>query len=539
MDIILIYVVLALTISITINLWLKRQGISQIIGYIITGIIITYAFGLQDIKNSHELELIGEFGIVFLMFTIGLELSLAKLKLMKYIVFFNGFFQVFLSAAIVYAITHFGFGIKPVPSLIISMALSLSSTAVVLTYLKQSKEIYAPYGQNAMGILIFQDLAVIPMLLLMGFLNSEDVALQDILIGTAVSATIVLLFLLTIGKKIVEFFLRHAANSHLEELFIGSVLAIVVGASLFAHSMGFTYSLGAFVAGMIIAETKYHYKVEADIAPFKDLLLGTFFITVGMKIDLTFLYYNFTLITTILLLIMVLKTVIIFGIIRLRGDNTQSFKTALALSQVGEFSFALLAIAQRDDLISYELAQLLVLLVVLSMIITPFMIANVNKISSLFFKDKLLVEEINASVNMRNHVIVCGYSVVGKFAVRYLKEKHMNYVIIDNSYKHVKEGLEDGEPIFYGNAEKVSVLQALSIDQASAVLLTLENFEKKRLICESILKYNSNLNLVVKIDSLEEKLGLSDLAINYIVDGKKEVAALLVEASSKCTLPSR
>lgn len=535
-DLTLFYIVGALVLSISINLWFKKLGVSQIIGYIVTGTVIVYGFELGHSKESLELELIGEFGIVFLMFTIGLEISLAKLKSIKYLVFVNGFFQVVVTALIVFVISNYLLGLDMISSLIISMALSLSSTAVVLTYLKQSKEIHAPYGQNAMGILIFQDLAVIPMLLLIGFLTSQGLSIDQILINTAISAVIVLTFLLTIGKKIVGFFLAHAANSHLEELFIGTVLAIVLATSIFAHQMGFTYSLGAFVAGMIIAETKYHYKVEADIAPFKDLLLGTFFITVGMKIDLGYLASNIINILGVLIVVMAIKTIVIFVVTRFKNDNTASFKTALALSQVGEFSFALFALAQKDHLISDDLAQFLVLLVVISMITTPFVISHINKISALFFKDKLLLEDVKETMNIKHHVIVCGYSIVGKFAVEELKSQHMQYLIVDNSYKHVKEGLDEKEPIYFGNAEKVSVLQALHIDEAAAVLVTLDNFEKKRLICESILKYNPNVNLVVKITSLEEKEGLADLPINYIIDGKKEVATILVEAASRCTL---
>ncbi|MEA3523076.1 MAG: cation:proton antiporter, partial [Campylobacterota bacterium] len=245
MESILLYTVLALGISVVINLILKKLGISQIIGYILTGTVIAYGFDLHHVKDSHLLELIGEFGIVFLMFTIGLEISLAKMKLMKVEVFGNGLLQVGVSATIFYFITHHGFGIDTSASIIIALALALSSTAVVLSYLKSSKHIHQPYGQRAMGILIFQDLAVIPILLLIGFLSMPELDLETVLIDTALSALVLVGLLFVIGKRAMTWLLHFSADSNIEELFMGSIIVILMGASLFAHYMGFTYSLGA------------------------------------------------------------------------------------------------------------------------------------------------------------------------------------------------------------------------------------------------------------------------------------------------------
>ena len=269
----LLYVIVALGISLILNIFFKKFGVSQIIGYIFTGTIIVYAFDLREASHSHELEMVGEFGIVFLMFTIGLEISLSKMGSMKKEIFGNGAMQVGFTALAVYAIAHYLFSIDTISSLIISMAFALSSTAVVLSYLKTSKEIYTPYGQRSTGILVFQDIAVIPILILIGFLSSEaDESIYIILTDTMMSAIMVVGLLFVVGKRLMSWLLHFSASSELDELFMGSVLFIVVAASLFAHYMGFTYSLGAFVAGMIIAETKYHHKVESDIAPLKDIL---------------------------------------------------------------------------------------------------------------------------------------------------------------------------------------------------------------------------------------------------------------------------
>ena len=534
---ILSYVIAALGISVFINLILKRLGISQIIGYIVTGTVIVYLFDLRHMTDSHTLELIGEFGIVFLMFTIGLEISLQKLNTMKMDVFGNGLMQVGITALLFYAVSHYIFNISNVASVIIALAFALSSTAVVLTFLKQSKEINLPYGQRSMGILIFQDIAVIPILLLIGFLSVEDASVSEILFQTAWSAILLIGLLFTVGKRVMTWLLHFSANSMEEELFMGSVLVIVFAASMAAHMAGFTYSLGAFVAGMIIAETKYHHKVETDIAPFKDLLLGTFFVTVGMKIDLLYFSEHIVSIVGVLILVLIAKMIIIFSVMRFASTPRTSFKTALALSQVGEFSFAVFALASSSNLMDADLVQFLVLVVVLSMIITPFLITKIGVITDKLFKESQTLSKVKVEDKMRkNHVVVCGYSVVGHFVVDKLHARGSSCVIVDYNIKHVREGLAKGEEIYWADISKPSILESLHVADASAVVVTLDNIEKKRAICEAILAHAPKVNLVVKVSSLEGKNALSDLPITVIVDAKREVAKILVEEAMSCNL---
>lgn len=532
------YATAALAISVILNLFLKKIGVSQVIGYILTGTIIVYAFDLRQLNDSHALEQIAEFGIVFLMFTIGLELSLPRLGTLKQIVFVNGMMQVVLTAFTVFALAYRLFGIALTPSIIIASAFALSSTAVVLGYLKSSKEIHLPYGQRAMGILIFQDIAVIPILLLISFLASDSGDWKSTLLHTAESAVLVMVILFFIGRPLMTWLLHFAADSGIEELFLGSVLVIAVGASLLAHGMGFTYSLGAFLAGVIIAETKYHTKVEADIASFKDLLLGIFFVTVGMKIDLTFFAQHFMSIIGILAAVMLLKSVIIFSLIRLSSSTPVSLKTALSLSQLGEFSFAIFALAASDGLISRELEQYLIMMVVVSLILTPFYLPKIHPFIVRRFAQKGLHDNLEPVAERHDHLIVCGYSTVGKFVAQQLKARGMDYVVIDNSLKHVKEGLKKGEDIYLGDLSKPSIAQALHTENASAVIVTLDNPEKKILICDTVLSINPQANLVVKIVTLEEKKALEAMHIDHIVDGKEEVAKVLVNQAMQCKMKS-
>lgn len=537
MENVLLYVIVALGISIIMNIFLKKLGVSQIIGYIFTGTIIVYAFDLRDISSSHTLEMAGEFGIVFLMFTIGLEISLAKMGSMKKEIFGNGLMQVSFTAIIVYLIAHYGFSFGEKTSLIIALAFALSSTAVVLSYLKSSKEIYKPYGQISTGILVFQDIAVIPILILIGFMTTqENQGLFEIVSQTLISVVIVLLLLFVVGKRIMTWLLHFSASSEVEELFMGSVLFIVIGASLVAHYMGFTYSLGAFIAGMIIAETKYHHKVESDIAPFKDILLGTFFVVVGMKIDVAVFVDKIGLIVGIFIGVFILKSVIMYLLLRITSTHRRSLKAALALSQVGEFSFVIFALASIGGLIKDELAQLLVLVVIFSMVVTPFFISRIGQIVELLSGKQDVVEDMSALSTRKNHVIICGYGVVGKFVTYYLDNLGAQYIVIDNSNKHVQEALNDGHEAYLADASNNTTLDAIHIDTAAAVIVTLDNMQKKRLICEAISKHTANVNLVVKVVSLEEKEMLKDLNISVMVDGKVEVARVLVDRMVSCRL---
>ncbi|HIC44209.1 MAG TPA: potassium transporter [Sulfurimonas sp.] len=533
---ILIYGTVAMAISVILNLILKRFDIPQIIGYIMTGTILVYAFDLRHAVHSEVLHMIGEFGIVFLMFTIGLEMSIHKMKEMKRDVFFNGGLQVTLTAIFIYFICVSLFDISIKTSLIIALAFALSSTAVVLTYLKQSKEIYVPYGQRSMGILIFQDIAVIPILLLIGFLSSDGADLKVVLAETAVSAVVLLSGMFIIGKRAMTWILHFSANSRVEELFMGSVLVIVVGASLIANFAGFTYSLGAFMAGMIIAETKYHHKVESDIAPFKDLLLGAFFVTVGMKIDISYFFSHVTTIIALFFAVLLLKAILIFFIVRTGSLKSTAVKTALALSQVGEFSFAIFELASANSLLSSELSQVLVLIVVLSMFLTPFIMKGIHPLAEMFSKEELVENDFTGLTGRKDHVIVCGYSIIGKFVAKELKVRGIPHIIVDNSLKHVKEGLADNKEIYYGDMSKSSILHALHANDASSVIITLDNANKKRLISEAISKYEKPINLIVKVVNLEEKEMLKDLGIHALVDGKEEVAKILVSHSVQCQL---
>ena len=535
MDSILIILATSLAIASLVNIVLTKFSVSHIIGYILTGTIVSNLFDFNVSTNLASLELIGEFGIVFLMFTIGLEMSMPKLKKMKKLIFVNGFLQVIFSAVLIFCGAYFFFAIDFISALIIALAFSLSSTAIVLTYLKKSKDILTPYGQKSVAILIFQDLAVIPILLLIGFLANSDLPMTEMLLNTLLYASLIIAFMFTLGKHLITWLLHFSSKARMEEIFLGSVLAIVIGSSLIAHHLGFTYSLGAFIAGMIIAESNFHIKVESDIASYKDLLLGTFFFSVGAKIDVIYFGAQLHFLFSILFLVMLTKAILIFLLFRKQANKSDAIKSAFALCQIGEFSFAIFALASKQQLLSEQLVNILILISVSSMIITPFMVSNIYKFAALFVTEFFESDKITP-INVSNHTIVCGFATLGRIVANDLAEQKRPFLIISDNLKHVLLARKKGYQAYFGHLDKLPVLESLKVEQSASIIITLNNTHKKKIICESVLAYYSGAKLVVKISSLEEKQQLADIAIHSFVHAQRETAALLVEQSQNIGL---
>ena len=533
---ILTMIVSTLFLSLILNLILKKFHISPIVGYIFTGMIIIIFMDFAHITHSN-LEHIAEFGIVFLMFTIGLEFSVNHLKQMKKEVFVFGSLQVILTTLFFTYVAYLVFNLDMKTSIVIGSALALSSTAIVLKVLNDNGDIHRPYGRNSVGILIFQDLAVIPILLMITILADSSVSLDDMLLNTVYSAMFVGIVLYFLGKYVTAKFLAYVVDTKVEELFIASILLIVLSSALFAHTFGFSYSLGAFLAGMLIAETKYKYQIEADLVPFRDILLGIFFITVGMQVNFTLFMENFFTIIILAIAILSLKTIIIFAILRIFTFTKRAVKTALTLAQVGEFSFAVFALASANNLISNEINQIMISVVILSLLFTSLTLRYVRSFTDYFYKQSSeLLKEPIISADIKNHIIVCGYSLLGQKIVKQLKNSQLSYVAIEHNGQHVKTGHERGDIVFFGNAASKIMLNSLYIKNATAVIIAIDNDEKIRLICESIRDIDSNIAIVVKITHQAQIDNFEDLKIHGIVNENEIVATKLIEKATRCMI---
>jgi CPA2 family monovalent cation:H+ antiporter-2 len=529
MENILLAIFLALLLSTLFNIIFKKFGISHIVGYILSGVVVSYGFNFNGL-HLESLELIGEFGIVFLMFAIGLEMNFDKIKKLKTLLLTHGLSQVMLSIGVVFVLSFYIFGLNLETSLIIALAFSLSSTAIVLTFLKESKDIVTPYGEKSLAILLFQDLAVIPILLILSFMSNDTLSLSEVLLQTFLSVVILFAIMFTLGVFVVKKLLRFSASIGLEEVFIGAVFSIVLGSSILAHSVGFTYSLGAFIAGVIIAETGFHIKVESDIESFKDLLLGTFFFSVGTKIDIVYFVMHLHYIIGVFLLVFLFKTITVFLIVKMKNDTNTSIKTALAIGNIGEFSFAIFALALSYKLISPDVANFLILVVVASLILTPFILNNIYRLSSIFEKE-FYESDVITPIGKKGHIIVVGFSTLGRVVAKQLEEKNVDFVIISDNLKHVLLARKLGYMGYFGHLDKKPVLESLKVEDALSVIITANKPERKKLISEAVKSYNENIKIIIKIDSTDERKLYRELHLHDYVDSNMEVGSVIVKKS--------
>ncbi|NQY23385.1 MAG: cation:proton antiporter [Campylobacteraceae bacterium] len=532
-------IVATLLIAIVVNLILKKFHLPTIIGYIVTGTIIAYTFSLHDAVNNHTLKEMAEFGIVFLMFTIGLEFSIEHLKRMKKEVFFTGTLQIFCTTVFVVLICVFILDFDFQTSLIIGAALSLSSTAIVLKTYNETKEIKKRHGQRVLGILIMQDIAVIPILLMISiFTIKGDQSVIYIIGETFLAACILLLVLYLSGKYLIEPFFTLVSESNSEELFVASVLLIAIGSSYLAHSFGFSYSLGAFVAGMMISETKFKHQVESNLTPFRNLLLGLFFITVGMQINFTVILENIGTILFLLPVLLGIKYLIIYFIVRIDDTKRVAFKTAVSLIQIGEFSLAILELARSGSLIDPLHSQILIVTIVISMILTPIVLKNLSSLAAtLVPKDVLQIKNtMLVKKDTRGHIVVLGYGHIGQAVAKKLKEDAMEYVIIEQNLKYYDVGIKKGDNIIFGNASSKHILESVNIRQSCAVIVAIDNPEKLHLICEVIDDLTHNTKTIVKITKGSDKKALKYLHLEHIIVEDDIVAKALVAETKFCKI---
>ncbi|MBU0923770.1 cation:proton antiporter [bacterium] len=487
-------------VAVILGIILKKFDVPPIVGYILSGVFLI-SIADADTKDSHTLEQIAEFGIVFLMFTIGLEMKLENLLQMRKQVFVYDGLQVLLSILFFTLIAHFVFTLDIKSSLVIGGALSLSSTAIVLKILNDTNKITNYYGQNSLGILIFQDLAVIPILLVLTILSSSGSSISNLLVDIVLSGIVLLLIMLVFGKYFLNHILKLVSKAETHELFIMIVLIIAIGSSFLAHYLGFTYSMGAFIGGMLIAETHYKHQVEADLIPFRDLFLALFFVTVGMHIDIQFFMTHIIQVFGLSLVIMIIKALIIFLIMYFFVGKRVSLETSLTICQVGEFSFVVFTQATQSTLLDAVTGQLLTLSVIISMVITPFILKNISKITNKILQKKDVHSQIlNTSKKvLKNHVIVCGYGSFGKQILLNLKNANIEHIAIIDNYEFFENALSHGEKVLFGNPTQKHILEEAGIKNAKAVIIALHDIQSITLLSHTIKEINTQVKILAKV----------------------------------------
>ena len=455
----------------------RRLRLPAMLAYFLVGMVLgPHTFGsLPDTEASREFA---EFGIVFLMFSIGLEFSLPQLYAMRKKVLGLGGAQVFLTLAVVMLVAKVA-GLDWPVAFVIGAALAMSSTAIVSKILAERVDLNSRHGRLSIGVLLFQDIAVVPVLVLIPALGVVGANLTDVLGMALLKAAGMLLFLFTIGKWLINPWFNLVAGQRSRELFVMNVLMVTLLLAFATKSAGLSYALGAFIAGMLISETKFRYQVESDIAPFRDILLGLFFISVGMLLNLQQIAANLGLVLLILLAFVLLKAAIVSLVIRLmQYEAGVAIRTGLILAQAGEFSFVILALGVEQHLISGPALQLVLAAALLSMVLAPFMIQFNGRItrklvSSYSRNSGQIVQDIDdASKHLHNHVIICGYGRSGQYLGRFLQEESIPFVALDIDPSRVLEAAAAGENVMFGDAARRVVLEAAGAARAKALIIS-------------------------------------------------------------------
>ncbi len=514
-------IITAIIISTVINLFFKIYHIPTIIWYISTWLFLVYFFGQNNTGNNENLLTFAEFWIVFLMFTVGLEFSMQKLFKIKNKVFVNWMLQFTVTSVFIYLISYFLFWIWAKSSVLIAFWLSLSSTAIVLKTLKETKEIWKLYWQESLGILLFQDLAVIPIILLIWLFASSESSLSYLLLETLWSWIILISLLIVFWKYLFTPFFNKVYKTKSNEVFIWAIFSIVLGSSYLAHYFGFSYSLGALIAWVLIAETKYKHQIEADLLPFRELLLWMFFITVWMQLNIPFIFQKLHIIFPLLLWILLLKGIIIYFITIKWSNKDTSIKTALSIFQVWEFWIVIFKLATVNNLLSNEISQILIVVIIFSMIFTPFVLKN------LYWLSNFIIEHRKTPLNQGTDdddyynsewkVVLIWYWRLWLAISKILDEKKIKYLIIERFPKVVELWKKQWKNIILWDASNKHLLKSLDISKAKSVIVSVWDNDRLYEVCLAISNEINRDKIIVKVNKYEEKQMLKKLKLWHII----------------------
>ncbi|MBB72158.1 MAG: potassium transporter [Legionellales bacterium] len=528
-------ILILLTCAVMITTLFRRLHLSPVLGYLAVG-MLTGPFGFALINNPDYSHNLAEFGVVFLMFTIGLEFSLAKLIAMRRIVLGLGGLQVAITTLIAMGVALL-LGENVAGALVIGGVITMSSTAICIKTLTDQLEINTPHGNNAVGILLFQDIAVIPFLILVPSLGAggDSAAVLMPLVIAFIKASLVMVFILIAGRWLLRpLFIEIAATRSLE-LFTLTILLVTLGAAWLTESMGLSLALGAFLAGMMLGETKFRHQIEIEIRPFRDVLLGLFFITVGMMLNVQTLPSLWLEVLGLFFIIIVLKTVIIALLSLLfKADKATALRTGLVLAQGGEFGFALLTIAIASEVLSPEQTQAVLGALIFSMAASPLLIRYNEQISrwllptaSKICQETQTQDIENEAKGLSKHVIICGYGRVGQNITRFLETEGFEYIALDLDPLRVQSAQLAGERVSYGDSSHLGILKAAGLERAHALIISFEDIHATMKILPQVREELPNLPILVRTRDDAQLKHLQQLGATEVVPETLEASLML------------
>jgi len=524
-------IVIIFGLSIAILFICHQLRVPAIVGFLLTG-ILAGPYGLGLVKAVHEVEILAEVGVVLLLFTIGIEFSLARLLQIKKSVLIGGSIQVLLTLLVTFVIAR-QLGQPIGESIFMGFLISLSSTAIVLKLIQERAEVDSPHGRTTLGILIFQDIIIIPMILVTPLLaGATGDSGESVLVLVAKGIGIIGLVIVS-AKWVVPQVLYQIARTRSQELFLLGVVVICLAVAWITSSAGLSLALGAFLAGLIISESEYSHQALGNILPFRDVFTSFFFVSIGMLLDIGFLFRQPGTIALIALAVLVSKSIIAsFATVLLAFPFRTSILVGLALGQVGEFSFILSKTGVEYGLLAGNTYQMFLAFSVLSMAATPFIITLAPRLADIILRlplpKRLIsgfypVSEIKVEVK-KHHLIIIGFGVNGRNVARAARVAGIPYAIIEMNPETVRSEQAQGEPIYYGDATREAVLQHANIKDARIVVAAINDPTATRRIAEIIRRLNPKVHLIVRTRYLQEVKPLYELGADEVIPEEFETS---------------
>ncbi|XP_010273118.1 PREDICTED: K(+) efflux antiporter 2, chloroplastic-like [Nelumbo nucifera] len=530
---------LLLASVIFVPIFQKIPGGSPVLGYLAAGILIG-PYGLSIIRHVHGTKAIAEFGVVFLLFNIGLELSVERLSSMKKYVFGLGSAQVLVTAVVVGLVAHFVSGQPGPAAIVIGNGLALSSTAVVLQVLQERGESTSRHGRATFSVLLFQDLAVVVLLILIPLISPNSSkggvgfqAIAEALGLAAAKAIVAITAIIAGGRLLLRPIYKQIAENQNAEIFSANTLLVILGTSLLTARAGLSMALGAFLAGLLLAETEFSLQVESDIAPYRGLLLGLFFMTVGMSIDPKLLVSNFPVILGTLGLLISGKAILVALVGRLFGISIiAAIRVGLLLAPGGEFAFVAFGEAVNQGILSSQLSSLLFLVVGISMALTPWLAAGGQLIASQFEQHDVrsLLPVESETDDLQDHIIICGFGRVGQIIAQLLSERLIPFVALDVRSDRVAVGRALDLPVYFGDAGSREVLHKVGAERACAAAITLDTPGANYRTVWALSKYFPNVKTFVRAHDVDHGLNLEKAGATAVVPETLEPSLQLAAA---------
>lgn len=524
---------LAILSSAVIIVWLfRRLQLPAILAYLVAGIIVG-EHGLSLAQEHVDYEHFAELGIVFLLFTLGLEFSLPKLVAMRHLVLTVGGLQVGITL-VLFMIVALLFGESFASAITIGGILALSSTAIVIRQLSESGGMKKKSGQLSVAVLLFQDVAVVPLLIIIPLLAQEGGgSLTLALLFALVKGVFVVSLLLFVGKWVLPRLFNMVAQVRTDELFVLTTLLVTLVASALTQSFGLSMALGAFLAGMMLGESQYKHQLEADIRPYRDILLGLFFVTVGMKLNIGVVFSSPFTILLLLASFMAIKVVVIALLSTRAGESPKdAWAAGIMLAQMGEFGFVLIALASQVNVLPDKTASILLGTGVISMAITPFMVSHARSWALWFSREKEIdtkpLEQLPETTALTDHVIICGFGRIGQTVSRFLKQELIDFVAIDIDPLRATKAREAGENVLFGSSRQAELLHAAKLSQARLVVIAFGDDKQSIGVIQKVRSLSADVPILVRTRNDDQLDELYAAGANEVVPESLEGSLMLV-----------